>query len=197
MGNDKNRHRQYLPDTAVSLKMGSFNTPSIFRFFKRKQRFFIIRYQQLLKILLKLTDCEKCSSPSFTRYRYTPAVTLDNWFHIFASISEIIWISPFSTLYFMAFSNPERWHHIHKFLSTLIYWHHNGGQYYHWRLYHQPGRDEKTKIIKIQEEQVWTLVIVTHSNELAKEADIVFNLRKGELMISDTPDTAPRKGRHR
>ena len=81
MGNDKNRHRQYLPDTAVSLKMGSFNTPSIFRFFKRKQRFFIIRYQQLLKILLKLTDCEKCSSPSFTRYRYTPAVTLDNWFH--------------------------------------------------------------------------------------------------------------------
>lgn len=40
------------------------------------------------------------------------------------------------------------------------------------------------------------VVIVTHSNELAKEADIVFNLKKGELMISDAPDTTPRKGRH-
>lgn len=40
------------------------------------------------------------------------------------------------------------------------------------------------------------VVIVTHSNELAKEADIVFSLKKGELMISDTPDTAPRKGWH-
>lgn len=40
------------------------------------------------------------------------------------------------------------------------------------------------------------VVIVTHSNELAKEADIIFNLKKGELMISDAPDTTPRKGRH-
>ena len=29
------------------------------------------------------------------------------------------------------------------------------------------------------------VVIVTHSNELAKEADVVFRLRKGELQISD------------
>lgn len=40
------------------------------------------------------------------------------------------------------------------------------------------------------------VVIVTHSNELAKEADIVFNLKKGELVISDAPDTTPRKGQH-
>lgn len=29
------------------------------------------------------------------------------------------------------------------------------------------------------------VVIVAHSNELAKEADVVFRLRKGELQISD------------
>ena len=29
------------------------------------------------------------------------------------------------------------------------------------------------------------VVIVTHSNELAKEADVIFRLRKGELQISD------------
>ena len=32
------------------------------------------------------------------------------------------------------------------------------------------------------------VVIVTHSNELAKEADVVFRLRKGELQISDTSE---------
>lgn len=33
------------------------------------------------------------------------------------------------------------------------------------------------------------VVIVTHSNELAKEADVVFRLRKGDLQISDTSET--------
>lgn len=37
------------------------------------------------------------------------------------------------------------------------------------------------------------VVIVTHSNELAKEADVVFWLRKGDLQVSDTFDTALRK----
>ena len=32
------------------------------------------------------------------------------------------------------------------------------------------------------------VVIVTHSNELAKEADVVFRLRKGDLQISDASD---------
>ena len=32
------------------------------------------------------------------------------------------------------------------------------------------------------------VVIVTHSNELAKEADVVFRLRRGELQISDTSE---------
>ena len=32
------------------------------------------------------------------------------------------------------------------------------------------------------------VVIVTHSNELAKEADVVFRLRKGDLLISDTSE---------
>lgn len=39
------------------------------------------------------------------------------------------------------------------------------------------------------------VVIVTHSNELAKEADIVFQLKKGELQIIDILDTTLRKGR--
>lgn len=39
------------------------------------------------------------------------------------------------------------------------------------------------------------VVIVTHSNELAREADIVFCLKKGELQISDIFDTGIRKGR--
>ena len=30
------RTRQYLPDTAVSLKKGDFNTPPVFLFFKKK-----------------------------------------------------------------------------------------------------------------------------------------------------------------
>lgn len=30
--------RRYLQDTAVSLKKGDFNTPSVFLFFKRKRR---------------------------------------------------------------------------------------------------------------------------------------------------------------
>ena len=32
------------------------------------------------------------------------------------------------------------------------------------------------------------VVIVTHSNDLAKEADVVFRLRKGDLQISDTSE---------
>ena len=32
------------------------------------------------------------------------------------------------------------------------------------------------------------VVIVTHSNELAKEADVVFRLRKGDLLISDASE---------
>ena len=42
------------------------------------------------------------------------------------------------------------------------------------------------------------VVIVTHSNELAKEADVVFQLRKGELQIfsvSNFEETAGQKGR--
>ena len=39
------------------------------------------------------------------------------------------------------------------------------------------------------------VVIVTHSNELAKQADVILKLRKGELQIADTPDTDTRKGR--
>jgi len=41
------------------------------------------------------------------------------------------------------------------------------------------------------------VVIVTHSNELAKEADVVFSLRKGELQISDAAglDTGKRRRR--
>lgn len=39
------------------------------------------------------------------------------------------------------------------------------------------------------------VVIVTHSNELAKEADVVFQLRKGELQITEPPDVGSHKGR--
>ena len=39
------------------------------------------------------------------------------------------------------------------------------------------------------------VVIVTHSNELAKEADVVFQLRRGDLQISEPPDASVRKGR--
>ena len=38
-------------------------------------------------------------------------------------------------------------------------------------------------------------IIVTHSNELAKQADVILKLRKGELQIADTPDTDLGKGR--
>jgi len=37
------------------------------------------------------------------------------------------------------------------------------------------------------------VVIVTHSSELAKEADVVFRLRKGDLQISDVPDVENHK----
>ena len=39
------------------------------------------------------------------------------------------------------------------------------------------------------------VVIVTHSNELAKTADVIMRLRKGELQISDTSDINIGKGR--
>ena len=38
------------------------------------------------------------------------------------------------------------------------------------------------------------VVIVTHSNELAKQADVIMKLQKGELQITDTPDTYKGKG---
>ncbi len=41
------------------------------------------------------------------------------------------------------------------------------------------------------------VVIVTHSNELAKEADVVFSLRKGELQISDAAELDTGKRRRR
>ena len=39
------------------------------------------------------------------------------------------------------------------------------------------------------------VVIVTHSNELAKEADVVFRLRKGELQISDVSEVEKERKR--
>ena len=39
------------------------------------------------------------------------------------------------------------------------------------------------------------VVIVTHSNELAKEADVIFRLRKGELQVVDMPMLPPTKAR--
>ena len=42
------------------------------------------------------------------------------------------------------------------------------------------------------------VVIVTHSNELAKEADMVFQLRRGELQtlsVSDLEESTSQKGR--
>lgn len=38
------------------------------------------------------------------------------------------------------------------------------------------------------------VIIVTHSNELAKQADVILKLRKGELQIADIPDTDMRIG---
>lgn len=55
---------------------------------------------------------------------------------------------------------------------------------------------EITKILKECAHQMnKCVVIVTHSNELAKQADVILKLRKGELQIADTPDTDTRKGR--
>ncbi len=39
------------------------------------------------------------------------------------------------------------------------------------------------------------VVIVTHSNELAKSADVIMSLRKGDLQILDAADINTRKGR--
>jgi len=38
MGRKRKGAQRYLPDTAVSLKMGDFNTPPVFSFSKRKRR---------------------------------------------------------------------------------------------------------------------------------------------------------------
>ena len=49
---------------------------------------------------------------------------------------------------------------------------------------------EITKILKECAHQMnKCVVIVTHSNELAKQADVILKLRKGKLQIADTPDT--------
>ena len=59
--------------------------------------------------------------------------------------------------------------------------------------------DTATEITKILKECAHQMnkcvVIVTHSNELAKQADVILKLRKGELQIADTPDSDTRKGR--
>ncbi len=39
------------------------------------------------------------------------------------------------------------------------------------------------------------VIIVTHSNDLAKQADVILKLRKGELQIADTLDSNAGKGR--
>jgi len=41
------------------------------------------------------------------------------------------------------------------------------------------------------------VVIVTHSNELAKEADVVFQLRKGDLQVSDAAEIETEQERKR
>ena len=46
------RTRQYLPDTAVSLKKGDFNTPSVFSFFKRKRRSEICYFKTAVRLLV-------------------------------------------------------------------------------------------------------------------------------------------------
>lgn len=38
------------------------------------------------------------------------------------------------------------------------------------------------------------VIIATHSNELARQADIILNLRKGELQTADSPDSYAGKG---
>lgn len=37
------------------------------------------------------------------------------------------------------------------------------------------------------------VIVVTHSNDLAKEADVIFKLRKGELRVADSPTPSPRR----
>ena len=37
--------------------------------------------------------------------------------------------------------------------------------------------------------------ITIETGKLAKQADVILKLRKGELQIADTPDTDTRKGR--
>ena len=55
---------------------------------------------------------------------------------------------------------------------------------------------EITAILKESAHQAGKcVVIVTHSNELAKEADVVMLLRKGELQISDSSELSVRKNR--
>ena len=43
--------RRYLQDTAVSLKKGDFNTPSVFLFFKRKRRSEICYFKTAVRLL--------------------------------------------------------------------------------------------------------------------------------------------------
>ena len=55
---------------------------------------------------------------------------------------------------------------------------------------------EITAILKDSAHQTGKcVVVVTHSNELAKEADVVMLLRKGELQISDSSELSVRKNR--
>ena len=44
--------RRYLQDTAVSLKKGDFNTPSVFSFFKRKRRSEICYFKTAVRLLV-------------------------------------------------------------------------------------------------------------------------------------------------
>lgn len=39
------------------------------------------------------------------------------------------------------------------------------------------------------------VIVVTHSNELAKEADVIFRLHRGEVQILERPDLSATKGR--
>ena len=41
------------------------------------------------------------------------------------------------------------------------------------------------------------VVVVTHSNELAKQADVVFRLKKGELQVLERVDDPPAQSRSR
>lgn len=55
MGTVKKRQkwtRRYLQDTAVSLKKGDFNTPSVFSFFKRKRRSEICYFKTAVRLLV-------------------------------------------------------------------------------------------------------------------------------------------------